>query len=323
MAGGMGTRLRPLTARRPKPMLPVAGRPVMEHIVRLLARHGFREIQTTLQYLPECIQAHFGDGRRWGVAMRHHVEREPLGTAGGVKALMTDLGDWEETYVIISGDALTDVDLTRLVRFHRERGALVTMALRQVEDPSQFGVVEVDGRGRILRFQEKPAPGTAFSNLVNTGIYVIEGRALAAVPTGLPWDFARNLFPLLLERGEPLYGCLVPGYWCDIGTPASYLQANWDCLTGRVAVDMPGRYAGDGIWLGEGVRLGEDVRLEGPALIGDGAVVGSGARIGPFAVVGDGVRVDEGAVLQGAVLWEGAGLLGGTAAAALAASAAR
>ncbi len=323
MAGGLGSRLRPLTSQRPKPMLPVADRPVMEHIVRLLARHGWREIKVTLQYMPERIQAYFGDGRRWGVSMSYHVEREPLGTAGGVKALITDLRDLEETFLIISGDALTDFDLTSLVRFHRQRGALVTMALRQVDDPSQFGVVEVDGAGRVLRFQEKPAPGEAFSNLVNTGIYVLEGRALAAVPTGIPWDFARNLFPLLLERGEHVYGCVLPGYWCDIGTPSSYLQANWDCLTGRVAVEMPGRYAGDGVWLGDGVELGSGVRLEGPALIGDRVHIGEGARIGPFTVVGTGSRVEAGTVLEGAVLWEGALLRAGFAERGLVAGAVR
>lgn len=302
MAGGVGSRLHPLTHHRPKPMLPVANAPVMEHIVRLLRKHGFRDVTATLQYMPWFIQSHFGDGAPWGVSMSYQVEREPLGTAGGVRALARDLDD---TYLIISGDALTDFDLTSLLHFHRRHDALVTMALRRVEDVRQFGVVDVDGEGRIRRFQEKPAPSEAFSNLCNTGIYVIEGRALAAVPAGTPWDFARNLFPLLLARGERLFGCELAGYWCDIGTPASYVQANWDCLTGQVEVEIPGHPMGHGVWLGDGVELGRGVRVEGPALIGDGVRIGRGTRVGPLTILGSGASVEETASLEGALLWDG------------------
>lgn len=236
LAGGKGTRLRPLTLSRPKPMLPVGDLPLLEHVVHLLRRHGYSKIGVTLQYMPWAVQTHFGDGRGWGVSLTYAVETEPRGTAGSVKVLEDRLND---TFTVISGDALTDFDLGELGAFHRASGALVTMALARVDDPSQYGVVELDGRGRVVRFLEKPAPGEAFSNLVNTGIYVLDRRVLAAVPAGVPFDFSRELFPLLLARGEKVFGCALPGYWRDIGTPDSYRQANADVAAGRVAVEAP------------------------------------------------------------------------------------
>ncbi len=290
LAGGAGTRLRPLTFRRPKPMLPVANRPIMEHIIRLLGRHGFRDIAATLQYMPDSIRGFFRDGS------------EPLGTAGGVKCFQREL---DETFVVISGDALTDFDLTRLIDFHHRKGAMVTMALRRVEDPRQFGVVELDGRGRVVRFLEKPTQEQAFSNLVNTGIYVIQREVLDLVPPGQFFDFSRNLFPLLLERGEGLFGCEMSGYWCDIGTPQAYIQANHDAAAGEVVVEIPGHRTDEGIWVGSGAIIEPGVYIDGPAVIGDHTVIGSGSRIGAMSVIGRGCAIGSRAVLQKAVLWSG------------------
>lgn len=303
LAGGAGTRLQPLTSCRPKPMLPVANYPLMEHIVRLLRRHGFRDISATLQYMPRVIQSHFGDGSGWGVSLSYSLEQEPLGTAGGVKRLERDLG---ETFAVVSGDALTDFDLGRLVAFHRRNDALVTMALRRVEETRQFGVVALDERGRVVRFQEKPRREEAFSNLVNTGIYVVERRALGLVPPATFFDFSRHLFPLLLERGERIFGCELSGYWCDIGTPDGYVQANYDAVAGRVAVEIPGNHAGNGVWLGRGVVLEPGVRLAGPAVIGDATVIAGGASIGPLTVIGPGCTIGAKAFLRKAVIWGGA-----------------
>lgn len=303
LAGGAGTRLRPLTFRKPKPMLPVANRPLMEHIVRLLRRHGFRQIAATLQYMPEAIRSYFQDGSGWGVSLCYSIEDEPLGTAGGVKRLEDHL---DERFIIISGDALTDFDLTELLAFHCRKRAAVTMALRRVEDPRQFGVVELDSHGRVVRFLEKPSREQVFSNLVNTGIYVIEREVLRYVPDGQFFDFSRDLFPLLLQSGERLFGYEMDGYWCDIGTPEGYIQANYDAVSGRVRVDMPGRLTEGGVWVGPGAIIEPGVDLQGPALIGAYAAISSGTRVGPMTVIGPGCAVGARASLRNTVIWGGA-----------------
>ncbi|NLG68037.1 MAG: NDP-sugar synthase, partial [Firmicutes bacterium] len=250
MAGGQGSRLRPLTCDRPKPMVPVLGVPIMGHIVRLLADAGIREAITTLHLMPEQVMEHFGDGSAWGVRLQHLVEDEPLGTAGSVaraRALT------EGPVVVISGDALTDVDLAPVLDFHRQRGAACTLVLRRVEDPSEYGIVITGEDGRVRRFLEKPGRGQVFSDQAITGIYVLEPEALERVPEGRPFDFSKDLFPLLLREGQPLFGCLVDAYWTDIGTPEQYRHAHLDALAGRgrlpEAERGPGRWRRPGVWV--------------------------------------------------------------------------
>lgn len=307
LAGGAGTRLRPLTETRPKPMVPVANRPLLEHTVRLLRRHGFRELVMTLHYHPWVIQEHFGDGSRWGVSIAYSVEREALGTAGGVRRAADLLGGaLGETVLVISGDALTDIDLTGLVAYHRSRGAAFTMALGRVADASQFGVASLAPDGRLVRFAEKPGRGEAFSDLVNTGIYVMESRVLGLVPAGEAWDFSRQLIPALLARGEAVFGWPAAGYWCDVGTPERYLQANFDALAGQVALEMPGGLLGAGIRVGADADIHPGALLQGPLLVGEGAVIGAGARVGGYALIGPGCTIGAGAVVRRAVVWAGA-----------------
>ena len=215
MAGGQGTRLRPLTSNQPKPMLPVVNRPMMEHIVRLLARHGFKEMIVTLQFLPTLISNYFGDGSEWGSCIEYSTEFAPLGTAGSVKNSAQLL---DEAFLVISGDALTDIDLTKIVDFHRRSRAMATLTLIRVDNPLEFGIVVTDSAGRIERFLEKPDWGQVFSDTINTGIYVLEPEVLDFIPEGRSFDFSRDLFPYLLENGYPLYGYVADGYWCDIGT---------------------------------------------------------------------------------------------------------
>src|SRR5207249_2366443 len=227
MAGGEGTRLRPLTSNQPKPMVPVVGKPCMEHIIELLRDHGFDEIIVTVAFLPQAIRSYFGNGDTLGVRIEYSVEESPLGTAGSVKRAA---GRLDDTFLVISGDALCDVDLTGLVDAHREQGASVTIGLKSVENPLEFGIVVTDEDGRVERFLEKPSWGQVFSDTINTGIYVLEPEVLRHIPPDRPFDFSKELFPLLLEMGRPLYGKVCDGYWQDIGNLDQYRQANFDAL---------------------------------------------------------------------------------------------
>ncbi|WP_031515563.1 mannose-1-phosphate guanyltransferase [Desulfofalx alkaliphila] len=302
MAGGEGSRLRPLTCNRPKPMMPVANRPMMEHIVNLLKKHGLNNIGVTLQYMPEAIRDHFGNGAEFGVTMRYFVEEVPLGTAGSVK----NAGDFlDETFMVISGDALTDFDLTEAINFHKEKGSVATLILTRVECPLEYGVVITEKDGRISQFLEKPSWGEVFSDTVNTGIYILEPEVLSYFEPGQKFDFSKDLFPLLLRDGRPMYGAVLDGYWCDIGNLQQYLQSHYDLLEGKVNIPMPGREIKPRVWVGEGVAIDPTARIKGPALIGDGTQIGANARIEPYSVLGEGCRVDCQGSIKRAVLCDG------------------
>ena len=236
MAGGEGSRLRPLTSQRPKPLVPVAGRPIMEHILLLLRRHQVREVVATVQYLGAYIRNYFGDGSEQGVNLSYSVEDTPLGTAGSVKLAEDQL---RETFVVISGDALTDIDLGAAVRFHRQRQSMATSVLKPVPNPLEYGVVVADEEGRVQRFLEKPSWGEVFSDLANTGIYVLDPAVFEYFKGGEVTDWSGDVFPKLLKEGEPVFGWVADGYWEDVGSHQAYLKANFDCLEGRVAVDIP------------------------------------------------------------------------------------
>src|SRR5207244_55464 len=237
MAGGEGTRLRPLTSNQPKPMVPIVGKPCMEHILELLRAHGMTDVIVTVAFLPQAIRGYFGDGESLGMDVGYSVEESPLGTAGSVRLAAKQL---DETFLVISGDALCDVDLGALIAFHQERGAAVTIGLKSVENPLEFGIVVTDEEGRIERFLEKPSWSQVFSDTINTGIYVLEPEVLRHVPTDRPYDFSKELFPLLLEMGRPIYGSVCDGYWQDIGNLDQYRQANFDALEERVHLNVPG-----------------------------------------------------------------------------------
>ena len=300
MAGGEGTRLRPMTANQPKPMLPVVNRPIMEHVLRLLRRHGFDQTVVTVQFLASMVRNYFGDGEDFGMTLQYATEETPLGTAGSVKNAEDALRD--EPFLVISGDALTDIDLSELVRFHKDNGALVTVGLTRVPDPLEFGIIIVDDDGRIQRFLEKPTWGQVFSDTVNTGIYVMEPEVLAEFRPGEVTDWSADVFPRLLDRGAPLYGWIADGYWEDVGTQASYLKAQADVLAGRVQAEIAGFEVSPGVWVGEGAEVDPDAALTGPLAIGDYAKIEGGARLREFTVVGSNVVVKEGAFLHRAVV---------------------
>ncbi|ATW23462.1 mannose-1-phosphate guanyltransferase [Candidatus Formimonas warabiya] len=300
MAGGEGSRLRPLTCDRPKPMVPVMDRPIMQHIVELLYRHNFAHVGATLMYLPEDIKDFFGDGSDFGIKMQYFVEESPLGTAGSVKNAQEFLDD---TFLVISGDALTDFDLSAIMDFHKTKKAAVTIVLTRVPNPLEYGVVITDADGCIKQFLEKPSWGEVFSDTVNTGIYVIEPEILNFIPPATSFDFSKDLFPLLLRQGYPIFGCVMPGYWCDIGNLSQYQQAHYDILAGRTGIVPGGAQLAPGIWVGKGAEIHEEARLESPAFIGQDVKIGKDACVGSFSVIGANSILDEGVSLKRSIIW--------------------
>jgi mannose-1-phosphate guanylyltransferase / phosphomannomutase len=290
MAGGEGNRLRPLTSNQPKPMVPVVGKPCMEHILELLREHGMNEVIVTVAFLPQAIRSYFGEGETLGMQIGYSVEESPLGTAGSVRLTAKQL---DETFLVISGDALCDVDLSALVAFHKEKGAAVTIGLKSVENPLEFGIVVTDEEGRVERFLEKPSWGQVFSDTINTGIYVMEPEVLKHVPADRPYDFSKELFPYLLEMGRPIYGHVMDGYWQDIGNLDQFRQANFDALEENVRLNIPGIRIRGNVWLGEGVEIADLEQIEGPAYIGNYCRIAPGATVGAHSVLSNSVTLRE------------------------------
>src|SRR3990170_1373311 len=300
MAGGFGTRLRPLTEKLPKPMAHVANRPMMEHVVRLLAAEGIDDLEVLLHFYPEKISTYFGDGSPWGVRM-HYVNAEAdYGTAGAVKNAEDRL---DGTFLVISADIITDFDLSKAIDFHTARKAAVTIVLTRVPNPLQYGIVITEDDGRIVRFLEKPTWGEVFSDTINTGIYIVEPDVLGLIPPMKNWDFSKNLFPAMLARGDRLLGYVAEGYWKDVGNLDEYLNVHLDLLAGKVKIGFEGEKAGTrSVWIGEGTKVDYTAELSN-VLLGKKCVVGSGVTMSNV-VVGDGCVIEDGAVIQSSVLWE-------------------
>jgi mannose-1-phosphate guanylyltransferase / phosphomannomutase len=290
MAGGEGTRLRPLTSNQPKPMVPIVGKPCMEHILELLRTHGFNDVVITVAFLPQAIRTYFGGGENLGLNIGYSVEESPLGTAGSVRLASDRL---DETFLVISGDALCDIDLQKIVDFHKEKDAAVTIGLKSVENPLEFGIVVTDDEGRVERFLEKPSWGQVFSDTINTGIYVLEPEVLRHIPTDRPFDFSKELFPLLLEMGRPIYGYVCDGYWQDIGNLDQYRQANFDALDEKVLLNVEGLKIRGDVWIGEGVEIDDVEGVEGPAFIGNYCRISPESSVGPYSVLGPGTTLRE------------------------------
>lgn len=300
MAGGKGTRLKPLTCKQPKPMVPIAGRPMMEYIIELLKRYDFTEIGVTLFYLPELIKNHFEEGKDYGVSLQYFVEETPLGTAGSVKNAEQFL---DQTFLVISGDALTDINLQEALAFHRRQKALVTIVLTKVSNPLDYGVVITEEDGRIKRFLEKPGWGEVFSDTVNTGIYLIEPEVFRFYEKNKAVDFSKDLFPSLLTAGQPLYGFVADGYWSDVGNLNQYRQANYDLQAGKIKFDPPGQEIAPGIWAGEGTEVDQESSLEPPLVLGKYVRVRKGAKLGAYSVIGDHSLVNNQASIKRSILW--------------------
>jgi mannose-1-phosphate guanylyltransferase / phosphomannomutase len=302
MAGGEGSRLRPLTLERPKPMLPVVNRPLLGHILYLLKQHGITDVVMTLQYLPTQIQDFFGDGKSMGMNIEYVIEESPLGTAGSVKHAEAFLSE-TEPFLVISGDALTDFDLTALVNYHHDRHALLTIALYHVPDPLEYGVISVDPGGRIAQFLEKPSWREVISDAVNTGIYVVQPEVLARIPADRFMDWSQDIFPAMLAQVDPLYGYVAGGYWCDLGTLAEYRRANADLLSGALNLDELGDHIGGGIWTGGSVSIAPDAQLFGPIFLGEEVQIKAGVVVNGPAVIRDYTIVDNRARVDRSIIW--------------------
>lgn len=300
LAGGMSTRLYPLTKLVPKPLVPIAGEPNSAHLMRYLKSFGIDEIAINVHYLADKIVEAFGDGSAYGVKLHYLHEEKLMGSAGAVKAMRAFLGD--ETFVVIGCDEITDMRLDALLAFHRSREALATIALVRAEDVTQYGVVITDETGRIDDFQEKPARGTERSKLVNTGVYIFEPQILDLIPEGEFYDFGKNVFPELQRERSAFYGLEMTGaYWRDVGTPNEYRLATADVLEGKVRLVGSGRMRG----FASDAVLGDDVKLEGDVRIGSRAVLGDGVRVIGPSVIGDRVVVGPGATIDASIVWDG------------------
>jgi mannose-1-phosphate guanylyltransferase len=300
LAGGLSTRLYPLTKQVPKPLVPVAGVPNAVHLIHYLRPYGYDEIAINVHYLSDAIVAALGDGRSFGVRLTYSYEPELLGSAGGVKKLQSFFGD--QPFVVVGCDDLTDLPLDRLTEFHRERNAIATIGLVQCEEVDQYGVVVIDERSKIVGFQEKPAKGSERSKLVNTGIYAFSPAIFDRIPPDEFYDFGKQVFPALQSAGEPFYGYDARGaYWADIGTPGEYRRASYDVVRG--AFTIPGTRA-DGV--DPTAVLGEGVRTEGAVWVGARARIGDGVSIIGPSIVGEDVTIEPNARLERTILWAGA-----------------
>ncbi|MCL2929828.1 MAG: mannose-1-phosphate guanyltransferase [Trichodesmium sp. MAG_R01] len=304
MAGGSGTRLRPLTCDLPKPMVPILNRPIAEHIINLLKKHQIREIIATLHYLPDVMREYFQDGSKFGVQMTYSVEEEqPLGTAGCVKNIAELL---DGTFLVISGDTITDFDLSAAIEFHQKHKSKATLVLTRVNNPIEFGVVITDEEQRIKRFLEKPSTSEVFSDTVNTGTYILEPEILDYLPSNQECDFSKELFPLLLDKNEPIYGYIAEGYWCDVGHLDSYRKAQYDALQHTVKLELPYKERSPNLWIGENTYIDPTAKIETPTLIGDNCRIGPRVHIELGSVIGDNVTIGADANVKRPIVWNGA-----------------
>jgi mannose-1-phosphate guanylyltransferase len=299
LAGGKGTRLRPLTIHTPKPIVPIFDRPFLHYqLDRLKQVPEIDEVILSLNYQPRRIEEIFGNGGESGLRIRYVVEPVPLGTAGAVRYAGESM---RESVVVFNGDVLTEINLAAVIRLHRERKAKATIVLTPVDNPSAYGLVETDASGNIQRFLEKPTPDEITCNTINAGIYVLEPETFDRIPKGTPWSIERSFFPSLIERGDTFMAYVDRGYWIDIGTPEKYMQVHRDIMDGRCHAAP--FLNGASTWISPEARVEEGVALEGPCFIDEGAVVKTGARIGPYSVVGRHCWIEEHAILDRAIVW--------------------
>lgn len=300
IAGGLGTRLRPLTFNRPKPLVSMANKPFILHQIALLKKCGIKEIILNLHYLPKAMELMLGDGSDLGVRLFYSIEKNPLGTAGAVKNAEKYFD--EGPLVVFNADILTDIDILELISFHKERKATATLALTRVEDPTAYGLVVTEGSGKVTKFLEKPNWETITTNTVNAGIYILDPEVFRDVPKARPYSFERELFPKMLEGGSPVFAKVSDSYWMDIGSPKKYLQAHRDILNGDVSVTLEGYKKKENVLVHRGASISNTARLRGPSMIGANAEIGDGAYISHHAVIGENVVIHEKAMVEDSVI---------------------
>ena len=300
LAGGKGTRLRPLTIHTPKPIVPIFNRPFLHYQIDLLKQvPEIDEVILSLNYQPRRIEEIFGDGSEVGIKIRYVVEPVPLGTAGAIKYAGENLTD---SVVVFNGDVLTQIDLAAVLALHRRRQARATIVLTPVENPTAYGLVETDNDGNIQRFIEKPSAEEITTNRINAGIYVLEPDTFDRIPSDVAWSIERSYFPSLIERQETFVGYVYEGYWIDIGTPEKYRQVHRDIMDGRFAAP-PFAGAAAHTWMAEDARVEEGASIEGPCFVDEGVLIKAGARVGPYSVIGRQTQLDEDAIVDNAIVW--------------------
>jgi NDP-sugar pyrophosphorylase family protein len=302
LAAGAGTRLRPLTHETPKPMVPVVNRPVIHHVLDNLLRHGIKEVMVNLFALPEQVRGYCGDGSRWSLKVQYSQEPKLMGTAGAIKKVEEFFEDGP--FIVMSGDGLSDIDITAMWAFHKKRKSLATMAVKAVDSRFDYGVTLANGSGRIKGFLEKPYWGDVFSNKVNTGIYLFEPEIFKFIPKNKVYDFGHELWPKLLKLKKPIYSFETRGYWTDVGNPTEYRQCQIDILDGKAKINIPGSEVRKGIWIEEPATISPKAVLKAPCVIGKGSVIEEGAEIGPYTVVGDRAQIAAQATLKNCVLFD-------------------
>ncbi len=310
LAAGVGSRLDPLTRNVPKPLVPIVNRPVMEYLIELLKQHGFDEIIVNLHYLGDKIMDYFRDGSAWGVKITWAYEDRLWGDAGSVKRAEAFFHD--ETFLVIGGDDLTDMDLSDVLKTHREKKALATIALSPVDDPSEYGIVLMDDDGRITRFLEKPKGGDIFSNTANTGVYLFEPKIFDLIPHGVFHLFGKEAFPYLLQQHLPMYGHLNRAYWKDVGSLKAYQQTHKDVLEALIKIKLPLTEVRKKVWMGQNVVIDETAIIGDPIAIGSNVTIKARAQVLENTVIGDNCTVEEDATVQDSILWDGAVVRQGT-----------
>jgi mannose-1-phosphate guanylyltransferase len=306
LAAGVGSRLEPLTTQVPKPIVPVANTPVMEHLLKLLAKHGFNDICANLHYMPEKLKEYFGDGSKFGVNLTFRTEEKLSGDAGGVRACREFLQD--DTFIVIMGDLITDTDLSKVIAEHKSKKALASIAIKEMDDVTRFGVVVTDENGFITGFQEKPSNEEALSKYISTGIYVLEPEIFDHIPATGEYGFGRQLFPTLVSKKLPVLGVKIEGYWSDVGCVEQYREANFDALSNKVKVELQGQKEkrdNATVWIGDGTRIDESARFSGLVMLGRNCQIGHGATFGGTVVIGDNVSVESGAQIIDSIVWSG------------------
>ena len=302
LVGGQGTRLRPLTIKTPKPMLPMANVPFFEHTLRLLRQHDVTDIILSSGYLGKHFEEYFRDGKHLGVNLTHVIEDEPLGTCGAVKNVEELLDN--ETTVVLNGDILTSINIRHLLDYHTDKAAKVTITLYSVEDPTAYGLVSLNGDSRVTEFLEKPSFDEVTTHWINAGIYLIEPEVLKYAPEGENYSFERGLFPTLLKNNEPIFGFPFSGYWKDIGSPSHYLKAHHDILEGRLNYPFPGEEIKPGVFAGKGCKISEKATLFGPTTIGDNCVIEDNAIIFSYTTIGNNCHIQPSAKIYDSIIFD-------------------
>ncbi|MBA3053264.1 MAG: NDP-sugar synthase [Candidatus Omnitrophota bacterium] len=310
LAAGVGTRLRPLTYRIPKPLIPIVNRPVMEHSISNLQKQGFRKFICNLHTHAGKIRKHFGTGKKLGVSMEYSLEKTLLGNAGGLKKV-EGFFKGSGTLLVISGDGFTDIDIRKAVAFHRKKKSAATMVLKKVESTFPFGITLTNPAGKITKFMEKPCITDFVDATVNTGIYIFEQDVFKFIPKNNFFDFGRDLWPLLLKNKLPIYGYVTDAYWCDVGNLPDYRRTVADVLDGKVNIKIPGRERHRSVWCEKNVKIGKNVKFYRPCLIGENSEICDGAKIGPFVTIGRRSTIGPSAVVKNSIIWDNARIDGG------------